>query len=105
MCAQEASGKFLKALYVRLREPAPGEPDLAEPDRVELPDVRLPFRGKVVLCPPGSAPPRRPKALVCECDSQFVGRDPAPYPCLAPLSLLPSPCLHLATGPCRQCVP
>ena len=105
MCAQEASGKFLKALYVRVREPAPEEPDLDEPGPVELPDVRLPFRGKVVLCPPGSAAPRGPKALVCECAPQFVGQGPAPYLGLAPLSLLPSPCLHLATEPCRQCVP
>jgi hypothetical protein len=75
MCAQEASGKFIKAVYIRLPELQAGEDG-----PVQIPDVRLPFRGRVVLCPPGASPPRCAKALVFESGAQFVGQCPSPFP-------------------------
>ena len=46
--------KYLNKLFVRIR---PGEP---------LPELRLPFSGRVSLVGPGGAPQRGPKAQLCQ---------------------------------------
>ena len=65
---QDSSGRFLSKVYLRLPLPEAATDEAP----MELPELRLPFRGKVSLHPQGSGAPRGPKALVCESRPQWA---------------------------------
>ena len=67
---QDSSGRFLSKVYLRLPLPEAA----ADEAPMELPELRLPFRGKVSLHPQGSGAPRGPKALGCESRPQWLPR-------------------------------
>ena len=98
---QQASGKFLNKLFLRL----PRQPDNAEPENVELPKLSLPFRGKVSLLPPGTPAPRGARAIVCqsrpECQACSRGTC-GPRPCLLRAGRA---CLQGSAARSSRCVP
>jgi hypothetical protein len=98
---QQASGKFLNKLFLRL----PRQPDNAEAENVELPKLSLPFRGKVSLLPPGTPAPRGARAIVCqsrpECQACSRGTC-GPRPCLLRAGRA---CLQGSAARSSRCVP